>query len=174
MLEIHHSAADTKRQEDFSRLLRPLIEPAFRLALAMLHDPHAAEDAVQEALLTAWGKLPSLQDREHVRPWFMKVVVNMCRNARRRKWSSGVTIGVPETLSVASAEEHVVRGADLRRAISRLREEDQLLIHLFFYLDMRLEEVAATVGGSVSATRARLYRSIKKIRPDLDPEEALK
>jgi RNA polymerase sigma-70 factor (ECF subfamily) len=167
------SAADVTKQ-DFAFVIRPLIEPAFRLAFAMLHDRHAAEDAVQEAAFTAWRKLPSLRDRERLRPWFMKVVANICRNTRRRKWTSGVTIGVPETLSVASGEDHVVRGLDLRRAISRLRDEDQVLIHLFFYLDMPLEEVAATVGGSVPATRARLYRSIKKIRPDLDPEEALK
>lgn len=172
-IEMSRSAADAANQ-DFAIVLRPLIEPAFRLALAMLHDPHAAEDAVQDASFIAWRKLSSLRDRERVRPWFMKVVANMCRNARRRKWSSAVTIGLPETLSVASAEDRALSGAALRDAISRLPEEDRLIVRLFFYLDMPLEEVATAVGRSVAATRARLYRSIKKLRPDLDPEEALK
>ena len=44
-------------ESTFADLLKPLIEPGFRLALAMLHDAQAAEDAVQEASFTAWRKL---------------------------------------------------------------------------------------------------------------------
>ena len=45
---------------------------------------------------------------------------------------------------------------------------------LYFYLDMPLEEVAAVAGSSVGATRARLYRAINKLRPDLAVQEALR
>jgi RNA polymerase sigma-70 factor, ECF subfamily len=158
----------------FADLLRPLIEPGFRLALAMLHDAHAAEDAVQEASFTAWSKLSRMNDRGRLRPWFLAVVANKCRNARRSRWTSAVNIGVPERLSIASGEEATLRGADLRRAISRLRYDDRLVVVLFFYLDMPLEQVAAVVNSSFGATRARLYRSIKRLRPDLDVQEALR
>ncbi len=173
ILEARRPSADLA-SDNFAAALRPLIAPAYRLALAMLHDPHAAEDAVQEASFTAWRKAASLRDRERLRPWFMGVVANMCRNTRRRAWSAKVTIGLPEMATVPSAEHHALRSADLRQAIARLREEDRLIVVLFFYLDMPLEEVAAAVGRSVAATRARLYRSIQKMRPGLDPEEALK
>ena len=56
----------------FADLLTPLIEPGFRLALAMLHDPQAAEDAVQEASFTAWRKVARMQDQgesAHVQGW---------------------------------------------------------------------------------------------------------
>src|SRR5579872_531464 len=173
VLEARRSAPDAAK-DDFAAALRPLIAPAFRLAVAMLRDPHAAEDAVQEASITAWRKAASLRDRERLRPWFMSVVANMCRNSRRRSWSARVSVGLPETATVPSAEDHAVRGADLREAISRLREEDRLVVVLFFYLDMPLEEVAVVIGRSAAATRARLYRSIQKLRPGLDPEEAFK
>ena len=89
----------------FADLLRPLIEPGFRLALAMLHDRGAAEDAVQEASFTAWRKLATMRDQGRLRPWFLGVVANKCRNARRQKWTSGVSIGVPEELTVVSGED---------------------------------------------------------------------
>jgi DNA-directed RNA polymerase specialized sigma24 family protein len=38
----------------FEQLLWPVLRPAYRLAHAMLRDSHEAEDAVQEAALTAW------------------------------------------------------------------------------------------------------------------------
>jgi RNA polymerase sigma-70 factor, ECF subfamily len=158
----------------FSELLQPLIEPGFRLALAMLRDAAAAEDVVQDAAITAWQKIGRLQDRDKLRPWFLGVVANNCRNARRRKWVADVSIGVPETLSVVSAEDQALRGADLRQAVARLGYEDRLTVVLYFYLDMSVDEVAGVTGKSVSAARAKLYRAVNKLRPDIAIEEALR
>ena len=174
MQQVAERKSSPVSEATFADLLRPLIEPGFRLALAMLHDSQAAEDAVQEASFTAWRKLGRIHDRGRLRPWFLGVVANKCRNARRSKWSSAVNIGLPEEISVVSAEEPTLRGADLRRAVARLRHDDRLVVVLYFYLDLSLDEVASAVGSSVSATRARLYRSIKRLRPDLDVEEALR
>ena len=161
-------------ESTFADLLQPLIEPGFRLALAMLHDAQAAEDAVQEASFTAWRKLGRMHDTGRLRPWFLGVVANKCRNARRSKWRSGVDLGVPDDVTVGSVEQRSLAGADLRRAIARLGYDDRLVIALYFYLDMPVEEVATAAGKSVGATRARLYRSIKKLRPGVDVEEALR
>jgi RNA polymerase sigma-70 factor (ECF subfamily) len=46
----------------FDALLGPLVAPAFRLAMGMLHDREAAEDAVQEAAFRAWRKLGNLRE----------------------------------------------------------------------------------------------------------------
>jgi RNA polymerase sigma-70 factor, ECF subfamily len=166
-------AADSGNERVFTDLLAPLAEPGYRLACAMLHDAHAAQDVVQEASLRAWRKFADLEDRGRLRPWFLGIVANECRNARRMKWVAGVTLGLPEQLSVRSTEERIVQAADLRRALARLRHRDRLVVALFFYLDMPLEEVAAVVGDSVVATRARLYRSIRRLRPDLELQEAI-
>jgi RNA polymerase sigma factor (sigma-70 family) len=168
------AAAQAISERTFADLLSPLIEPGFRLALGMLHDPYAAEDAVQEASFTAWRKLGRMQDQGRLRSWFLGVVANKCRNARRNKWVAGVSLGIPEQLSVVSAEDRSVHGADLRRALARLGHDDRLVVVLYFYLDMPLEEVAAVVGSSVGATRARLYRSISKLRPGVAIQEALR
>src|SRR5437899_9084934 len=112
--------SDVARDREFAELLGPLIEPGFRLALAMLRDPSAAEDAVQEASFIAWRKIGRMNDRGKLRPWFLGVIANKCRNTRRSKWVADVNLGVPEQLSVVSAEDQVMRGADLRRAVSSL------------------------------------------------------
>src|SRR5438874_9213228 len=98
-------------ESTFADLLKPLIEPGFRLALAMLHDPQAAEDAVQEASFTAWRKLGHMQDRGRLRPWFLGVVANKCRNSRRSRWNAGVDLGVSEDIPVVSTEDRTLLGA---------------------------------------------------------------
>lgn len=157
----------------FEHLIGALVEPGYRLACGMLRDPEAARDAVQEACIKAWRKLGQVRDEGKVRPWFLSIVANECRNTRRLVWSARVTTGLPET-GAASTEEAIVRGTDLRNALGRLGHEDRTIVVLFFYLDLPLEEVAEAVGMSVSATKARLYRSVRRMRPDLDPEEAIR
>jgi RNA polymerase sigma factor (sigma-70 family) len=162
------------REGAFADMLRPLVDPGFRLALAMLHDAQAAEDVVQEASFVAWQKVGTMRDPDRLRSWFLGVVANKCRSARRGKWAASVTLGVPDHLAVVSAEEHALRGADLRRAVAGLRQKDRLVIVLYFYLDMPLSEVATVTGSTLAATRARLYRSIQRLRPGIDFEEALR
>jgi len=161
------------REKDFEDLILPLADRGYRLACAMLHDPQAAQDAVQEASLTAWRKLSGVRDRGRVRPWFLGIVVNECRNSRRLKWVSDVNVGLSEELSIVSGEEKILRGADLRRAVNQLGTQDRLVVILFFYIDLPLVEVATVTGTSVGAARARLYRAVKRLRPNIEIQEAL-
>lgn len=165
--------APAPTEREFADLLQPLVGPGYRLALAMLHDREAAEDAVQEASFTTWQKLGKAGGPVSMRAWFLGVVANKCRNARRGLWARRVSVGLPEELAVTSGEDQTLRRADLRRAVSRLSYDEQLVLVLYFYLDMPLDEVAVVARSTVSATRSRLYRAIARLRPGIDVEEEL-
>ena len=161
-------------EQAFTDLLAPLVQPGYRLACALLHDPQLAEDVVQDASLIAWQKIKRLEDRSRARAWFLSIVANECRNARRRRWWRGVTLGVPASLATASGEDSWISNADVRDALRKLSYEDQLVVSLYFYLDMPLDEVAGVLGTRVDAARKRLYRASHRLRPDLAGEEALR
>src|SRR4051794_33755079 len=75
--------------DSFTRLIEPLLDPAYRLAAVMLADRTAAEDAVQEAAVKAWRKLRQLRgEATSLRPWFLSIVANECRMMRRGRWWS--------------------------------------------------------------------------------------
>ena len=160
--------------QTFTDLLAPLVQPAYRLACAMLHDGPSAEDVVQDASLIAWRKFGKLDDPNHIRPWFLGIVANECRNTRRRRWWGGVSLGLAPSLAVISDEDRSVNREDVRRALRRLSHEDRLVVSLYFYLDLPVSEIAAVAGASADATRQRLHRAIRRLRPDLDIEEALR
>ena len=159
-------------EQSFTDMLAPMVQPAYRLACAMLHDAGTAEDVVQDASLIAWRKLGKLDDRSKLRAWFLGIVANECRNARRKRWVRW--LGLPSELSEPSSEEYVVKRADLRKALLGLGHEDRLVVVLYFYLDMPLGDIAAVARTSVDAARARLYRAIHRLRPGLAIEEALR
>src|SRR5439155_11942674 len=77
----------------FALLIEPLLGPAYRLAAVMLADRGAAEDAVQEGSVKAWRKLGQLRgDATSLRPWFLSIVANECRMARRTRWWSVIKV----------------------------------------------------------------------------------
>jgi RNA polymerase sigma-70 factor (ECF subfamily) len=152
--------------------LRDLIPRGYRLACGMLHDPGRAEDAVQEAALRAWRKQSQLRPGSDPQAWFLAIVANECRSARRRRWLPVLSLDQRDAPS-AAADHEVLRGADLRRALLALPHRDRLVVVLRFYLDLPLDEVARAAGLSTAAARGRLYRSIKKLRPGLELQEGL-
>lgn len=160
-------------EASFDDLIGPFVETAYRLASAMLSDATLAEDVVQEASVIAWRKLPKLGNQGKVRAWFLGIVANECRNARRRVWFTRVRTGLPEATLASSAEEAAIRRADLRRALLGLPHHDRLLVVLYFYLDLPAAEVAAVAGTSPGAVRVRLHRAVRRLRPGIDIQEAI-
>ena len=154
--------------EAFSRLLEPLLGQAYRLAAVMLNDRAAAEDAVQEASVKAWRKLRQLRgDATSLRPWFLSIVANECRMARRARWWSVLKVGDIRDARPQDREPET----DLHQALLRLSPDERLPLVLHFYLDLPLEELARTLGVGPSAAKSRVYRAVKRLRADLTMEE---
>ncbi len=154
----------------FDDLLGPLVGRGYALALTMLNDRAAAEDAVQEAAIKAWRKLPALRDRSAIEPWFLSIVANQCRSVRRGRWWS--VLKFPELRTNSSAPVQDASSLDLDRALARLSPEERLPLLLHFYMDMTFEQVGHVVGISMTAARSRIYRALDRLRLDLRSEEA--
>jgi RNA polymerase sigma-70 factor, ECF subfamily len=155
--------------DSFASLIEPLLNPAYRLAAVMLADRSLAEDAVQEASIKAWRKLRQLRgDLTSLRPWFLSIVANECRMAKRQRWWS-----VLKVAEVPPSESNPEQGStsDLRGALLKLSPDDRLPLVLHFYLDLPLDEVARALRVSPSAAKSRIYRAAKRLRADLTLEE---
>lgn len=156
----------------FSELIRPLIQPAYQLAVSMVQDAIEAEDVVQDACLIAWRKLGQLREATSLRSWFMAIVARRCRRARRSRWLSVIKQAEPLSGTRAIADPSATTAMELRHACRRMAHEDLLVLTLYYCLDFPLDEAAATMGVSREAAKSRLYRAIRKLRPMLDePEE---
>lgn len=149
----------------FEALIGPLVEPALRLAHSMLSDRGEAEDATQEAITRAWRKLHQLRSGMPVRPWFLAIVINQCRNVRRTRWFK--TVRIAEIFQGGRSHEAGFERVDLARALARLPNQDRQALFLYFYLDLPMDEVALALGVSAAAAKGRIYRACHRLRPDL-------
>lgn len=151
----------------FEILLRPLLEPGYRLAGGMLQDHQAAQDVVQEAALKAWRKLGQLRDGTEMKPWFLGIVANECRSVKRSRWSSVVKAILPGQSEWLPADS-VVSGIELRRALRALDPKKRLALVLHWYLDLPLAEVAAITGFSVHAVEGQVQRGMHELRERME------
>lgn len=157
----------------FEILLVPLLDPAYRLAVSMLQDRTEAEDAVQEAAFRAWKSIRSFrQDRPSLKPWFLTIVANQCRQTRRARWWS-VLRGLTVTRASVALEDVVLQRHELGRAIAQLAREDRLALHLYFLLDMPIDQVAHVLGVSPRGAKSRIHRTLKRLRLNLEEESLL-
>jgi RNA polymerase sigma factor (sigma-70 family) len=153
----------------FALLIEPLLDPAYRLAAVMLADRSTAEDAVQEASIKAWRKIRQLRgDLSSLRPWFLSIVANECRMARRQRWWSVLKLA---QIPASQAGPEQSGTSDLHRALLKLSPEERLPLVLHFYLDLPLDEVARALHVSPAAAKSRIYRAAKRLRADLTLEE---
>jgi RNA polymerase sigma-70 factor (ECF subfamily) len=162
-----YELARTGDEAAFEALIGPLVEPALRLAHSMLGDRWEAEDATQEAVTKAWRKLGQLRPGMPVRPWFLTIVANQCRNVRRTHWFRTVRMS-DVLLRIGEPDDNRL---DLERAVAHLPAKDRQAIFMHFYLDLPIEEVATVLGISASAARARIYRACHRLRPRLVEED---
>jgi len=163
------SAAQTGDRVAFAELLRPEYRSAYRLAYGLLQDADDAEDAVQEAAFAAWRKIGNLRGGASMRPWFLGIVANQCRSMKRSRWWS-VTKVEPTEREAPAVD--LAASIDLRRALRRIGHDERLLLVLRYYLDMRFEEIAVTIGTTPKAARTRVERAIRRLRPILQQRGA--
>ena len=159
-------AAREGDESAFDSLVGPLIDPAFKLAVVLLHDPNEAQDAVQEATVKAWRSLGGLRDEAAARRWFFAIVANQCRSMRRSRWWSVVRLPslAPERRGV---DDHRDAAMDLGRELSRLPQTDRAALFLFFYLDLPLAEVAKVLRITPQAAKSRVHRAVARLRLQL-------
>jgi len=155
---------------DFEVLVRDLLPPSYRMAQAILGDPAAAEDAVQEAALKAWRSLSDLKDRGAFRSWFFRIVANRCLTMRRgpTRWLVPLSARHPDH---SDAEDKGSAAIDLDRALAVLPALDRLAVFSYYCMDLPVAEVATILGCSLGAARSRLSRATKRLRPSLDMED---
>lgn len=136
----------------------------FAVALAVLHDPAEAEDAVQDAMLTALRRLAGdLRDPASVGPWLRAVVRNECRMRLRS--------GRP--VPVGGADDLPIRVTDPDQALDRLATRDwvwtairrlspplQTVTLLRYFTGVRsYAHIASACGIPVGTVRSRLSQA---------------
>lgn len=132
-----------------------------RLAIIMLGDRAAAEDAVQDAFFGLYRHWSRLADPANALAYVRSAVLNRCRNALRERGRSGRLMGV--AVDSESPEAAVLIGEEHQQVLTAVRalpERQREALVLRFYLDMSEEETARSMGISRGTVKSATSRAV--------------
>ena len=142
------------------------------VARRILRDLDLAEDATQQALLTAWQDLPQLRDPARFDAWSYRLLVRACYGEARRtrRWAPNVRLLPVDDPDPSDDVSSVVDRDQLERGFRRLSIEHRTVVVLHHYLDLPLDEVAEALGVPVGTVRSRLHHAMRGLRAALEAD----
>lgn len=166
-------------------LYEAMYKRVYYLAFRMTRSAEDAEDAVQEAFLSAFRALPNLADPNAFEGWLFQITANKCRNVLSK---SGRYTQLPEDedgntmldelpeenegLIPASALENRAQREIILSIIEALPQQQKECVLLFYYSELTVAQIAQVLECSEGTVKSRLNYARKKLREGiLETEE---
>lgn len=169
------AGAESLSPDEVAAALAQHAEAARHVALALI-GPADAEDAAQEALVRGWQAWPTLRDPAAIRPWLLRITVNICRDWRRGRYGTHQRLREPleeaELRPLAYLVSHPgasfhTAALDLRNAVNRLDEPLRVIVALRYYAGLDATEIGEALSIPASTVRGRLSRALALLRAAL-------
>jgi len=162
-------------REAFRVLVERESASVIRACHRVLGDLHEAEDAAQEAFVTAFRSLAGWRGDGPFGAWLTRIAVRIAlRRAQRRRDVAWLDPSTPAGLDVAGGPDpahasiRAERAADVRAAVSRLDEPYREVVALRFFGDLSLDEIATQTGRPIGTVKTHLRRGLLRLRSAVD------
>ncbi len=154
-------------EAEFLALLSPLEAYLFRMALAITGNSHDAQDALQEAVLSAYVSRDQLRDKQYFKAWIKTIVAHQCGSAIRGR-GRVVPMGRGEEFSQNSARAD--QGL-IWNLVEELPQSHAQIIILRYAADLKQAEIAETLDVPVGTVKSRLHYALKRLRAQIEGKE---
>lgn len=170
-------------RETLQQTIETYFSTLYKIAFLQTKNTEDAEDIVQEVFFRYMKSGVVFESREHERAWFIKVTLNCCRKLWHSAWFRHRTAlpNVEELEGVSlgeETEERYLKGErnrELLKAVWELPDKYREVLHLFYYEELSVKEIAEIVGKQESTITSRLTRGRnilkKKLQEEYDFEE---
>ena len=156
-------APDPCLEEQFTTLVNSYQTSLLRMCYLYLRDLNLAEDAVQETFIKAYRAMSSFRQESSLKTWLMRIAMNTCKDMRRGSWwkriNRNVTLDQLAEESMSFPMEAVTVNIEIAKLPMKLRE----VVLLYYYQDLKTEEIALALNISVSSVSGRLKRAKGKL-----------
>jgi RNA polymerase sigma factor (sigma-70 family) len=156
----------------FTEIVNSISDRFLGVAYRILRDTSVAEDAVQQALLSAWQDLPDLRDPAKFEGWSYRLLVHACyMEARKRKrWHPKTVVRSLTEPTAPDLIGGVIERERLERGFARLSVDHRTVLVLTYYMDLPSEQVAEALDVPVGTVYSRLHRAQQALRGALEAD----
>lgn len=173
-------AARNGDKRAFSQLVDAYQRPIFNLTYRVLGNAEEAQDAAQEAFLRAWSRIGQYDPNHKFSTWLFSIANHYCIDRLRRRKTTQVSIDdnpVLQNLEVETPrpdQQAMAReqSSEIQHLINQLEPEYRTPLVLLYWEEQSYEEIAESMGLTVSAVKSRLFRARQKVADLIQKREA--
>ena len=158
-------------REAFGQIAAAEIDRLHAIARLVLRDSDLAQDAVQEALVRCWRKLPTLREIGQFDAWLYRILMRTVADelGRRRRFEASVEALSTEP-SVDDSAPTVADREQLERGFSALSAEHRSIVVLHHFAGLPLPEAAAALGIRTGTAKSRYFYAMSALRAALEAQ----
>jgi RNA polymerase sigma-70 factor (ECF subfamily) len=152
------SAAMAGEKLAVDSLISEIWPACYRLAASLVGDRSLAQDAAQEACVIVQLKVRGLRNASSFDAWMYRIVTREALRVRRR-YAETTTAVYEQAFCVDTTE-----AMDIWRALGTLSPQLRAVTVLFYFDDLKTEEIAGILGVAHATVRTRLARARERLR----------
>lgn len=170
--EVDRDLVEQARHGDraaFTVLVHQVSDSLYAVAYRILRDAGLAEDALQNALILAWRRLPHLREAERFDAWIHRILVNACydESRRARHWTANIRVLPLDGPTIPDESAVIADRDELERMFRRLPIDQRAVFVLHHYLGLPLVEIAELLEIPAGTVRSRLHYATVGLRAAL-------
>lgn len=148
----------------------------YRTALAIVRDPEAAEDILQDCFLKVYAHAQRIDAERPLAPWLYRVTVNLSYTWLARGKNGRTPLdNVTEHLvsPMRHAPDQITEQSELRQnvrqAIGALHIDQRVVVVLYYLNGLGLQEISDILDLPIGTVKSRLYYARENLRAALGP-----
>ncbi|MDD4847763.1 MAG: sigma-70 family RNA polymerase sigma factor [Bacteroidales bacterium] len=159
----------------FSALVERHKDMVFNIIIHIVHQSEETEELAQDVFMKVYQALPEFKMEAKFSTWLYRIAYNTAISWTRksRPELSAIDAKIIDDYSETTDNELEIKETEIadeqqrqkmKNAIASLKEDDQLLLNLFYYNELSIKEISETMGIQENAVKVRLFRLRNKIK----------
>lgn len=158
-----------EKHDAFDGIVMAFQDMAYACAYSVLGDFHLAEDASQQAFITAWQKIHQLRQPEAFPGWFRKIVLTECSRMTRGRWVRTASLDNGEAIaSITDDPQKKLERDELKKtvfaAIEKLPVNERIVVTLFYLDEQTHADISAFLEVPMTTVAKRLYSARERLK----------
>src|ERR671939_858531 len=169
--------------DSLAQLVQSQQSYVYSIAMSLMHNPADAADMTQESFIRLMRSLHTYRAETRFTTWLYRLVTNICLDGLRRRGRPIESLDEPSSTQAGDdaqtagerladsdrwtqpEEEVTLResAAEVREALGRLPTAQRLALTLYYFEDMRYEDIAETMGLPLNTVKSHIRRGKERL-----------
>jgi RNA polymerase sigma-70 factor (ECF subfamily) len=166
----------------YAELVEKYQHMVYTLALKLVGRSEDAQEVAQDAFLKAYQALNSFKEESKFSTWLYKITyrkgLDLLKKRKRMVQTYSIdgefNIDIPALEQTWDALEIKEQRTSIKKAVNQLNTDDVMVITLFYFEELSLNEIADVLSLKANAVKVKLFRARKRLahilRKELEPE----